>query len=152
MAEGPSEAIEFPDHQDITLAEMRQRLLQDGPLGAGPTDDLLRDLPTAGLAEGVQLQGEMLVARADPGIANVHGTPQQFEILVGFSACKHNQFFEHKDAAQPPKNQEGLIMQKIVRQNGRFIERWMRCSHRLKSRSVTPSGVAWGSRGWGVGG
>src|SRR5882762_8904517 len=77
---------------------MRQRLLQDGPLGAYPTDDLLIDLPTACLAEGVQLQGEVLVARADPSIADVHATPQQFENLVVFPVHVPPR---HRDLALP---------------------------------------------------
>src|SRR5712692_11947953 len=100
---------------------MRQRLLQDGPLHSCPTDDLLIDLPTACLAESIQLQGEVLVAGADPSIANLHGTPQKLEILVGFSREKRNQFFEHKDACKPPKNQESIRTGKTVRQNGPFF-------------------------------
>src|SRR5713101_1761102 len=101
---------------------MRQRLLQDGPLHSCPTDDLLIDLPTACLAESIQLQGEVLVPGAAPSIAKLPGTPQKLEILVGFSREKRNQFFEHKDACKPPKNQESIRTGKTVRQNGRFVE------------------------------
>jgi len=76
---------------------MRQCLLQDRPLGTRPTDDLLIDLPTSCLAEGIKLQGQVLVVGTDPGIANLHDTPQEFDILVTFSSEKRNQFFEHKD-------------------------------------------------------
>jgi hypothetical protein len=58
----------------------------------------------------------------DPGIADLHSTPSEFDILVAFSCTKRNQFFEHKDARQLSKNQEGLTRTKIVRQNGRFAE------------------------------
>ena len=75
MAEGPSEAIEFPNHQDVAMTEMRQRLLQDRPFGTCPTDDFLIDLPTARLAQGIQLQGQVLVVGTDPGIADLHSTP-----------------------------------------------------------------------------
>jgi len=104
---------------------MRQRLLQDRPFGTRPTDNFLIDLPTARLAEGIQPQGQVLVVGTDPGIADLHSTPQEFDILVAFSCTKRNQFFEHKDAGQLSKNQEGLTMKKIVRETGRFAERWV---------------------------
>jgi hypothetical protein len=119
MAEGSPEAIEFPNQQHIALTEMRQCLLQDRPFGTRPTDDFLIDLPTALLAQGIQLQGQVLVVGTDPGIADLHRTPQKFDILVAFSCTKRNQLFEHKDAGQLPKNQEGLTRKKIVRKNGR---------------------------------
>jgi hypothetical protein len=122
MAEGPSEAIEFPNQQHIALAEMYQRLLQDRPFGTRPTHDLLIDLSTARLAQGIQLQSQVLIVGAHPSIADFHRIPQEFDILVGFSFTKHNQFFEHKDAAQPPRNQEGLSRKKIVRENERLFE------------------------------
>ena len=122
MAEGPSEAIEFPNHQHVALAEMRQRLLQDRPFGTRPADNLFIDLPTARLTQSIQLQSQMLVAGTHPSIADFHSTPEEFDILVAFSCTKRNQFFEHKDAGQLSKNQEGLTMQKIVRENGRFGE------------------------------
>jgi hypothetical protein len=84
---------------------MCQRLLQDRPFGTRPTHDLLIDLSTARFAQGIQLQGQVLIVGAHPGIADLHSIPQEFDILVGFSSTKHNQFFEHKDAAQPSKNQ-----------------------------------------------
>src|SRR4030095_10592991 len=88
--------------------------------GTRPTDDLLIHLPTAGLAQRIQLQGQVLVMGTDPGIADLHSTPSELDILVAFSCTKRNQFFEQKDARQLSKNQEGLPRTKIVRQNGGF--------------------------------
>jgi hypothetical protein len=61
----------------------------------------------------------MLVAGTHPSIANLHGAPQQFEILVGFFGEKRNQFSKHKHAGKSPKNQEGLPGEQIVRENDR---------------------------------
>jgi hypothetical protein len=60
----------------------------------------------------------MLVTGTDPGIAHLHRAPQKFEILVGFSGEKRNQFFEHKHAGKPPKNQARRPAAQIVRENG----------------------------------
>ena len=60
----------------------------------------------------------MLVTGTDPGIAHFHRAPQKFEILVGFSREKRNQFFEHMNAGKLPKNQEGFSAAQTVRENG----------------------------------
>ena len=55
MPERAPEAVELPDYEDVAVAQVREQILQDGALDAGPTNDLFIHLPAAGLPEGTEL-------------------------------------------------------------------------------------------------
>jgi len=58
---------------------MREQLLQDGTLDAGPTDDLLIDLPAAGLPECIPLEGKALVLHADSDVSDLHASASRVQ-------------------------------------------------------------------------
>jgi hypothetical protein len=72
VPERAPQPVEFPAHEHIACAHGREHLLQDGTLDAGATDDLLIDLPAAGLPDRVTLGGKALFLRAPPGISDLH--------------------------------------------------------------------------------
>ena len=72
VPQGAPEAVELPDHQDIARAQLTEHGLQHRALDADPARHLLVDLPTAGAAQGIDLQVQALVFGADTGIADVH--------------------------------------------------------------------------------
>jgi hypothetical protein len=85
---------------------VREHLLQDGALNAGATDDLLIDLPAAGLPERVTLEGKALFLRAHPGVSDLHAGSLRVRQSRCVSPHNSNQFLGlRKHARQGGKNQ-----------------------------------------------
>lgn len=125
MAERVPEAVQLPDHHHVAFAQVGEHVLQDGALNAGPTDDLLIHLPAAGLPEGVELEGKALLLRAHPGVPDLHGVLQEFDILVVFTARNSNQFSKPRgcQTARRKSRRNDILQkpQKMGWQNGRFF-------------------------------
>jgi len=73
VAQRAPEAVELPDHQNIAGTQLTEQASKHRALGLGATRYLLIDLLAAGLAQGIELQSEALLLRADPRIADLHG-------------------------------------------------------------------------------
>jgi len=72
-----TQAIQFPYHEGISLPEMGHGLQQPWPISPGPAHLVLEDSAASSSLEGVQLQGQVLVFGADPGVADSHGEPSR---------------------------------------------------------------------------
>ena len=69
MAQGPAEAVEFPDDQGVAGAELVQELLEGGAVGAGAAGGLGEHPIAAGTLQGVDLELGLLVGGGDAGVA-----------------------------------------------------------------------------------
>lgn len=72
VLERAGQAVEFPHHQGVAVAQGKQADLQLGAHSLGAGDMLLEDLLTAGLLKGITLLLRVLVLCAEAGIANDH--------------------------------------------------------------------------------
>ena len=69
MAQGAAEAVQFPDDQGVTGAQLVQDLGEDRAVGAGAAGGLNKHPVAAGTFESVDLELRVLVGGGDPGIA-----------------------------------------------------------------------------------
>ena len=60
----PKKTVEFPDNQSVTLAKMREGLLQAGAIRACSGRPVFEDALTTGYLEGVLLQVERVLDRS----------------------------------------------------------------------------------------
>lgn len=76
MAQGPKGAVHFPDDKHVSRRKRLQRRLKPRPDFTDCGNPLiLEDARAPGLAERVILQGQILIFRADPRVANSHQPP-----------------------------------------------------------------------------
>jgi hypothetical protein len=69
VAQGAAEAVELPNDQGVTRAQLVQELLEDGAVGAGAAGGLGEHPVAAGRLQGVDLELGLLVGGGDAGIA-----------------------------------------------------------------------------------
>jgi hypothetical protein len=69
VAQGAAEAVEFPDDQGVTGAQLVQKLLEDRAVGAGAAGGLGEHAVAAGTFESIDLELGVLVGGGDAGIA-----------------------------------------------------------------------------------
>lgn len=62
------QAIELPDHQRVPSTQMGKRLVETGSSRPSTAGFFREDTLAAGLLEGIELQGQILVLGRDPGI------------------------------------------------------------------------------------
>jgi hypothetical protein len=73
VLEGPAEAVELPDGEDVALAELVEEAVQLGTVPPTPGGLFLEDLLAARLREGVDLGLDFLrVAAGHTGVADAH--------------------------------------------------------------------------------
>ena len=62
MRHRPAKAVEFPNHEGVTVAQERERSIQSGSLGLGAGHAaILEDAGRAGGMQDVKLKGEILL-------------------------------------------------------------------------------------------
>jgi hypothetical protein len=69
------QSIQFSDDQHITAPEMGQGLAQPGALGLRGRGLVGEEAFAPGLLQGVELEGELLLIRRDPGVTDPHAAP-----------------------------------------------------------------------------
>jgi hypothetical protein len=69
VPQGAAEAVELPDDQGVTGAQLVEDLLEGGSVGAGAAGGLSEHSIAAGALEGVDLELGLLVGGGDAGVA-----------------------------------------------------------------------------------
>jgi hypothetical protein len=70
LGEGSAEAIEAPDHEGVTGADILEGLGESGPVCFGTTRRIAEDLLALCCLQSIELQGEILIVGRDAGIPN----------------------------------------------------------------------------------
>jgi hypothetical protein len=75
--------VELVDVARVAGAQPAQQLVEFGLASAGPGDLFLVDELAAGLGEGIELEGQVLVAGRDAGLADVHRAKYRRPVVPG---------------------------------------------------------------------
>jgi hypothetical protein len=73
VPDAAAQAVELPDHEGVTLPEVREGLIEPRPLGTSATGPVREELLATGAIQGVGLEIEVLFGGGDAGIADQHG-------------------------------------------------------------------------------
>ena len=71
MVQPPTEAVQAPHDEGVALAQIIEADLQLGALADGVQAAVAEDPGAAGLLERVELQGQVLLAGGDAGVADM---------------------------------------------------------------------------------
>ena len=74
LLERAGQPVELPDHQRVALAHVAEGGLEGWPLALRAGGLLLEDLLAAGRLQRIELQGEILLLRGHPSVADQHAT------------------------------------------------------------------------------
>lgn len=73
VADAAAQAVELPDHEDVTGPEVCEGLIEPRPLGQRATGLVGEELLATGVLQGIGLEIEVLFGGGDASIADEHG-------------------------------------------------------------------------------